>query len=151
MNRQKRNENAKLYIITGGNNSGKTKALIRLSEIYPNSHIEDEDTTLRLDQYNIIQKAKKIVKLLSTGEKRIILVTKNMLYIRALEVYCDIYNCMDKLSVFNMDDAKIKGNFDTVPDLTYSEYGVSDLYEKMQRGFYILDELLEQKYNAEED
>ena len=66
-------------------------------------------------------------------------------FVRAIECYCDYYNRMSNLDVYKTK--KISDFEYTLENLSYKEYGVSELYDDFSKPYLKLDKMLEDKYN----
>lgn len=142
MNKKGYKEYTGICVVTGQNGSGKTKALFELLEKYPKAKIFDEPEQA-LDPNNAIALAEKLLKGYKENKQHLIISTKSMLFLRAIECYSDYFGVMRDLNVYDMDSAAEKGNIDTAPNVMYSEYGISEIYDKYNKAFKFLDNLID--------
>lgn len=137
-----KNDYTGICVVTGQNGSGKTKALFELQGKYPKAKVLDEPEQA-LDPNNAIALAEKLLKGYKDSKQRLIISTKSMLFLRAIECYSDYFGVMRDLNVYDMDHAVEKGNIDTAPNVMYSEYGISEIYDKYNKAFKFLDNLID--------
>lgn len=87
---------------------------------------------------NSIEECKKIVESYEKGNGDVNIYTYSPYVVRAIECYCDVCKKFDELAVYLLDDKNWKPD----KDITYSEYGMSYLYEKFSIPFDKLKDLL---------
>lgn len=97
-----------------------------------------------------LEYAKTIVDLQRNFEIKFIITSHSPFFMRAIECYTDIYGVMDNLNVYRVTYQKEQGIHQVV-NVSYSEYGMSDLYEDLSAPLDKLDELLEKKYGEESE
>ena len=112
--------------------------------------IENDDVII-LDEPEInlhpewqIEYAKAIVELEKHCNIKFIITTHSPFFIRAIECFSDLHNQMNNLNVYRIE--KDQNNKQTIENVMYSEYGVSDLYEDLSAPLDKLEDLLKDKY-----
>lgn len=96
-----------------------------------------------------LEYAKTIVDLQKHYGIKFVITSHSPFFMRSIECYTDISGTMDHLNVYRVccpDRADAR----TVINVSYSEYGMSDLYEDLSAPLYKLDELLNKKYGADD-
>jgi phage tail protein X len=59
--------------------------------------------------------------------------------LRAIECYTDKYDTMDSLNVYSTTESGIE-------NVSYSEYGISEIYDKLSKPYDTLQQMLDEKY-----
>ena len=72
---------------------------------------------------------------------KIVISSHSPYFIRAIEIFCDKNDTMDKLNVYMTERDEEKDVIGT--NLSYSEYGMSELYELLASPLDALESLLE--------
>ena len=96
-----------------------------------------------------IEYAKAIVELQKNYDLKFIITSHSPFFMRAIECFTDINGTMENLNVYRVrcsDRASVR----EVINVSYSEYGMSDLYDDLSAPLDKLDALLEEKYGAED-
>ena len=96
-----------------------------------------------------LEYAKAIVELQKKYDIKFIITSHSPFFMRAIECYTDINGTMDNLNVYRISNVDEDGTRKVV-NVSYSEYGMSDLYEDLSAPLERLDELLDEKYGAED-
>lgn len=89
--------------------------------------------------------AEAIVLLQKELDLTVLITSHSPAFVRAIECYCDYYNRMSNLDVYKTK--KISDFEYTLENLSYKEYGVSELYDDFSKPYLKLDKMLEDKYN----
>lgn len=89
--------------------------------------------------------AEALVVLQKELDLTILITSHSPAFVRAIECYCDYYDCMEKLDVYHTK--RIDNSEYTLENLSYMNYGVSELYDEFSKPFSDLDEMLKEKYN----
>lgn len=76
----------------------------------------------------------------------VLITSHSAAFIRAIESYCGIYDRMDILNIYATRKDDVTQTDYTFENLSYSQYGVVDLYSDLTNVFDELDEKLSQKY-----
>lgn len=110
-----------------------------------------EGSTLILDEPEIhlhpewqLKYAEYIVILQKALDLTVLITTHSPQFLRAIEVYTDKYEIMDRLNVYSIEDDKIK-------NASYSEYGISEIYEKLSAPYDELQKMLDEKYGEDDE
>lgn len=108
-----------------------------------------EGSTLILDEPEIhlhpewqLKYAEYVVILQKALDLTVLITTHSPQFLRAIEVYTDKYEIMDRLNVYSIEDDKIK-------NASYSEYGISEIYEKLSAPYDELQKMLDEKYGED--
>lgn len=96
-----------------------------------------------------IEYAKAIVELQQAFDLKFIITSHSPFFMRAIECFTDIYGTMDNLNVYRVSCSDRASTHEVV-NVSYSEYGMSALYEDLSAPLDELDELLNKKYGAED-
>lgn len=97
-----------------------------------------------------LEYARTIVELQKNYGIKFIITSHSPFFMRALECYTDLYGVMENLNVYRIINQKQQGHRQVV-NVSYSEFGMSDLYEDLSAPLDKLDELLEKKYGEESE
>ena len=96
-----------------------------------------------------LEYAKAIVELQKNYGIKFIITSHSPFFIRSIECYTDINGTMDQLNVYRI--SRPNGvDIRKVVNVSYSEYGMSDLYDDLAAPLDKLDALLDEKYGAED-
>ena len=142
------------YPIYISNLSTGIKSLLLLRTLFETGKISERDVLI-LDEPEIHlhpdwQKiyAQIIVLLQREFNLTVLITSHSPAFVRAIECYCDYYDVMSDLDVYR---TKRINDFEcTLENLSYREYGVSELYDDFSRVFSELDDMLDRKYSDEE-
>lgn len=96
-----------------------------------------------------IEYAKAIVALQKIFDLKFIITSHSPFFMRAIECFTDINGTMDNLNVYRVSCSD-RASMHEVTNVSYSEYGMSDLYEDLSEPLDKLDALLDEKYGAED-
>ena len=96
-----------------------------------------------------LEYAKAIVELQKSYGIKFIITSHSPFFIRSIECYTDIKGTMDQLNVYRVSRSNAAGT-PKVINVSYSEYGMSDLYEDLSAPLDKLDALLDEKYGIED-
>lgn len=91
--------------------------------------------------------ARALVLLQKSFDLKFIITTHSPYFIRSIECFSDLNDIMDCLNVYKITQNN-KGN--VVENLSYSEYGMTELYGDLSAPLDELEELLSDKYGIEE-
>ena len=97
-----------------------------------------------------IEYAKAIVELQKIFDLKFIITSHSPFFMRAIECFTDINWTMDNLNVYRVSCSD-RASTHEVTNVSYSEYGMSDLYEDLSAPLDKLDELLNEKYGVEDE
>ncbi len=110
-----------------------------------------EGSTLILDEPEIhlhpewqLKYAEYIVILQKALDLTVLITTHSPQFLRAIEVYTDKYEIMDRLNVYSIENEKIK-------NASYSEYGITEIYEKLSAPYDELQQMLDEKYSEDDE
>lgn len=92
-----------------------------------------------------LEYAKTLVNLQKTFHLKIVITTHSPYFMRAIECFADIYDLMDRLNVYRMRKDH-KTNEVQVTNVSYSEFGMTDLYDDLSAPLEELETLLDEKY-----
>lgn len=90
--------------------------------------------------------AKALVDLQKQYGVKVIVTSHSPYFIRAIEVHSDLTDVMDVLNVYFLQ--RNQDNTVAAENVSYSEFGVSELYERLSIPLEKLESLLEDKYGA---
>ena len=93
--------------------------------------------------------AEAIVLLQKEFDLTVLITSHSPTFVRAIECYCDIYDRMDILDVYKTRSVN-QYNY-TLDNISYSEYGISELYEDFTAPFSELESMIDEKYENEEE
>ncbi len=137
------------------NLSTGVKSFLLLKKLCGNSILVEKDVLI-LDEPEIhlhpewqLLYAEAIVLLQKEFDLTVLITSHSPTFVRAIECYCDIYDRMENLDVYKtepIDDFNY-----TLKNISYSEYGISELYEEFSAPFEKLDELISEKYSQEDE
>lgn len=97
-----------------------------------------------------VEYAKALVELQKSFQLKILITSHSPYFMRAIECFADIHDSMDNLNVYRMIRSNDRSET-VVENLSYSEYGMTDLYDQLSAPLETLDNLLEDKYGKEDD
>ena len=110
-----------------------------------------EGSTLILDEPEIhlhpewqLKYAEYIVILQKALDLTVLITTHSPQFLRAIEVYTDKYEIMDRLNVYSIENEKIR-------NASYSEYGITEIYEKLSAPYDELQQMLDEKYGEDDE
>jgi len=95
-----------------------------------------------------VEYARTLVKLQKSFQLKILVTTHSPYFMRAIECFTDISDTMEKLNVYRISKDKEKGKT-TVENVSYSEFGMTDLYDELSAPLEELETLLDSKYGME--
>ena len=96
-----------------------------------------------------IEYARTIVELQKHYDLKFIITSHSPFFMRAIECFTDINGTMDNLNVYRVSCSNRASTHEVV-NVSYSEYGMSSLYEDLSAPLDKLDALLEEKYGVED-
>ena len=96
-----------------------------------------------------IEYARTIVELQKFYDLKFIITSHSPFFMRAIECFTDINETMDNLNVYRISCSDRTSSHEVV-NVSYSEYGMSALYEDLSAPLDELDALLEEKYGVED-
>ena len=96
-----------------------------------------------------LEYAKAIVELQKNYGVKFIITSHSPFFMRAIECFTDVNGTMDDLNVYRVNRPN-RADACEVINVSYSEYGISELYEALSAPLEKLDALLEEKYGAED-
>ena len=136
------------------NLSTGVKSFLILKRLCENSVLCDKDVII-LDEPEIhlhpewqLLYAETLVALQKEFNLTVLITSHSPVFVRAIECYCDIYDRMNILDVYRTKPID-EFNY-TLENISYSEYGVSELYEDFSRPFEKLESLIDEKYGEED-
>ncbi|MDD7218756.1 MAG: AAA family ATPase [Clostridia bacterium] len=94
-----------------------------------------------------VEYARTLVNLQKEFHLKIIITTHSPYFMRAIECFADINDTMEKLNVYRVN--KSEGRT-LVENVSYSEFGMTDLYDALSAPLEELESLLDEKYGMEE-
>lgn len=92
-----------------------------------------------------VEYARTLVNLQKTFQLKILVTTHSPYFMRAIECFTDVNGTMDKLNVYRVIKNAGEGELQ-VENVSYSEYGMTDLYDTLSAPLEKLDSLLDEKY-----
>jgi predicted ATPase len=111
-----------------------------------NAQLIKEESILILDEPEIhlhpewqLKYAEFIVLLQKTLNLTVLITTHSPQFLRAIECYTDKYETMDSLNVYSTTESGIE-------NVSYSEYGISEIYDKLSKPYDTLQQMLDEKY-----
>lgn len=141
--------------IKTNNLSTGVKSFLILKKLCENSVLIEKDVLI-LDEPEIhlhpewqLLYAEAIVLLQEAFDLTVLITSHSPTFVRAIECYCDIHDRMENLDVYKTEPAD--GFNYTLRNISYSEYGISELYEEFSAPFEKLDELISEKYSQEDE
>ena len=69
----------------------------------------------------------------------VLITTHSPQFLRTIECFTDKYETMDNLNVYSITENSIE-------NVSYSEYGISEIYDKLSKPYDTLQQMLDQKY-----
>lgn len=96
-----------------------------------------------------VEYARTIVDLQKKFHIKFLITTHSPYFMRAIECFSDVNNTMEKLNVYRVGRTKEDGEIQ-VENVSYSEYGMTDLYDELSAPLEELESLLDEKYGDEE-
>jgi predicted ATPase len=111
-----------------------------------NAQLIKEESILILDEPEIhlhpewqLKYAEFIVLLQKPLNLTVLITTHSPQFLRAIECYTDKYETMDSLNVYSTTESGIE-------NVSYSEYGISEIYDKLSKPYDTLQQMLDEKY-----
>lgn len=96
-----------------------------------------------------VEYARSLVNLQKAFRLKILVTTHSPYFMRAIECFTDINGTMEQLNVYRVSKEKEKGKT-TIENVSYSEFGMTDLYDELSAPLEELELLLDEKYGMEE-
>ncbi len=119
---------------------------LRIKSIVPGDVVILDEPEINLHPSWQAVYAEALVKLQKEYNLKLIVTSHSPYFIRAIEVYSDLNGVMDTLNVYLTQ--RDKDNTVIAENVSYSEYGVSELYERLSAPLEELESLLEDKYGS---
>lgn len=119
---------------------------LRIKSIVPGDIVILDEPEINLHPSWQAVYAEALVKLQKEYNLKLIVTSHSPYFIRAIEVYSDLNGVMDTLNVYLTQ--RDKDNTVIAENVSYSEYGVSELYERLSAPLEELESLLEDKYGS---
>lgn len=135
--------------IHAGNISAGLKSMalleyaLRINAFLPGDVLILDEPEINLHPKWQMEYARTIVELNKKYDIKFIITTHSPFFIRAIESFSDLSDQMDTLNVYWLK--KVNDNT-VVENVSYSEFGVPQIYEDLAEPLDELDEQLEQKY-----
>ncbi len=114
----------------------------------------EEGDVLILDEPEInlhpewqVEYARTLVELQKVFHLKIIITTHSPYFMRAIECFADVRDTMDRLNVYRISKEKETGK-SLIENVSYSEYGMTDLYDDLSAPLEKLEELLDETYGG---
>ena len=101
----------------------------------PEIHLHPEWQLKYAEFIIILQKALNLTVLITTHSPQ---------FLRAIECYMDRYEIMDRLNVYSIENGSIT-------NASYSEYGISEIYDKLSKPYDELQRMIDEKYGEYND
>ena len=92
-----------------------------------------------------VEYARVLVNLQKEFRLKIVITTHSPYFMRAIECFSDMAEVMEQLNVYRMTRER-KDNTTQIENVSYAEYGMTDLYDELSAPLDGLEELLEKKY-----
>lgn len=121
---------------------------LRIKSILPGDIVILDEPEINLHPSWQAVYAKALVDLQKQYNLKLIVTSHSPYFIRAIEVYSDLTDVMDTLNVYSLQ--RNTDNVVTAENVSYSEFGVSELYERLSAPLEKLESLLEDKYGSGE-
>ena len=96
-----------------------------------------------------LEYARTLVNLQKMFHLKILITTHSPYFMRAIECFTDINDTMDKLNVYRVIRNACEKELQ-VENVSYTEYGMTDLYDALSAPLEELESLLDEKYGMEE-
>lgn len=96
-----------------------------------------------------LEYAKALVNLQKKFHLKILVTTHSPYFMRAIECFSDVNNTMEQLNVYRVSKDREKGKT-LIENVSYSEFGMTDLYDELSAPLEKLETLLDGKYGMEE-
>ncbi len=96
-----------------------------------------------------LEYARTLVNLQEMFHLKILITTHSPYFMRAIECFTDINDTMDKLNVYRVIRSASEKELQ-VENVSYTEYGMTDLYDALSAPLEELESLLDEKYGMEE-
>lgn len=94
-----------------------------------------------------VEYAKTLVDLQKEFSLKIVITSHSPYFMRAIECFTDLSDTMNLLNVYRV--TKENTGESKIENVSYSEYGITELYEDLSAPLEKLDELLEKKYGED--
>lgn len=118
---------------------------LRIKSILPGDIIILDEPEINLHPHWQAVYAKALIDLQKQYRLKLVITSHSPYFIRAIEVYADLADVMDRLNVYSLQ--RNKDNIVSAENVSYSEFGVSELYERLSSPLEKLESLLEEKYD----
>lgn len=119
---------------------------LRINSIMPGDIVILDEPEINLHPSWQAVYAEALVNLQKQYKLKLIVTSHSPYFIRAIEVYSDLNGVMDTLNVYLTQ--RDKENTVIAENVSYSEFGVSELYERLSAPLEKLESLLEAKYGS---
>ena len=96
-----------------------------------------------------VEYAKTLVSLQKEFRLKILVTTHSPYFMRAIECFSDTNNIMEQLNVYRVSKDKEKGET-LIENVSYTEFGITDLYDELSAPLDKLELLLDKKYGTDE-
>lgn len=130
------NKTKGITIIFGNNFTNRKLATLKLHQLFPDAIILHDDD---FDLKNTLNTLKQIIEANKDKHNHYILPTNNLLTLRSIECYCDYYDCMSDLDVFDIED---ETNIIKASNVMYSNFGISEIYGRYNDIYENLNQLI---------
>ena len=122
---------------------------LRIKSILPGDIVILDEPEINLHPSWQAVYAKALVDLQKQYNLKLIVTSHSPYFIRAIEVHSDLAGVMDTLNVYSLQ--RDTDNVVTAENVSYSEFGVSELYERLSAPLEKLESLLEDRYGSCEE
>ena len=119
---------------------------LRIKSILPGDIVILDEPEINLHPSWQAVYSKALVDLQKQYNLKLIITSHSPYFIRAIEVYSDLAGVMGILNVYSLQ--RNTDNVVTAENVSYSEFGVSELYERLSAPLEKLELLLEDKYGS---
>lgn len=96
-----------------------------------------------------VEYAKTLVKLQKEFHLKILITTHSPYFMRAIECFSDTNDTMEQLNVYRVCKNKKLGKT-SIENVSYTEFGITDLYDELSSPLEELESLLDKKYGMDE-
>lgn len=133
----KNNDYTGICVIVGGQNVNRHYIMTVLKDRFPFAKIIENPDYALFDLLNCID---TIVYNHVRTHKHYIISTNNPIILRAIECYCDYYDVMKSLNVYDIEN--YSSDIDAVPNITYMDIGLTKVYNRYNNILNQLNDLI---------
>ena len=136
-------------VSTGLKSMALLEYALRISAIEEGDILILDEPEINLHPEWQVEYAKTLVKLQKEFHLKILVTTHSPYFMRAIECFSDTNDTMEQLNVYRVCKDKGLGKT-SIENVSYTEFGITDLYDELSAPLEELESLLDKKYGMDE-